>query len=66
MGSQEPVVGLDPQAFLGFADSLQFFVELVTGYKAQWVDAGFHDDVAQQMAVQLHAQLIAKAFAGVN
>lgn len=49
----------DEEKWMAAADASDRVVEMVTGYKARWVNNGFSETMAEHMALQFHAMLVA-------
>ena len=52
--------------WLDLADQIGRLAEMAAGYREQCEAAGFSPTAAEQMAVQLHQQLIVGALGGVG
>lgn len=54
--------GIDTNNLAGLADSLTQLIELASNHRFKAVEAGFSDEHAQRMAVDLHYGLVRSIF----
>ena len=68
MAKTEQVVGVEDVRLQMFAlaEALEPIREVVIGYKAKLEADGIHSVAAEQMTVQLHAELMRNAFAAAR